>query len=105
METTAIGVTLLLLGALLLVGEPGIGKSRLANELVRTVGDEANALVGRCLAYGEGVTYWALADMVRMRCQIAEDEQPESARRKLRATLEEHLLALYPTGGDLCKSD
>ena len=34
---------------------------------------------GRCLAYGEGVTYWALADMVRMRCRIAEDEDPASA--------------------------
>ena len=30
---------------------------------------------GRCLSYGEGVTYWALADMVRMRCRIAEDER------------------------------
>ena len=34
---------------------------------------------GRCLPYGEGVTYWALADMVRMRCRIAEDEEPASA--------------------------
>ena len=46
---------------------------------------------GRCLAYGEGVTYWALADMVRMRCRIAEDEEPASALAKLRATLEEHM--------------
>src|SRR5205085_1673412 len=47
---------------------------------------------GRCLAYGEGVTYWALADMVRMRCQIAEDEQPDVIREKLGATLIEHVL-------------
>ena len=47
---------------------------------------------GRCLSYGEGVTYWALADMVRMRCRIAEDEEPASAQAKLRATLEEHIL-------------
>ena len=46
---------------------------------------------GRCLAYGEGVTYWALADMVRMRCRIAEDEEPASALEKLRATLDEHI--------------
>ncbi|HEY6584014.1 MAG TPA: adenylate/guanylate cyclase domain-containing protein, partial [Gaiellaceae bacterium] len=46
------------------VGAAGIGKSRLANELVRTVGDEANALVGRCLAYGEGITYWPLRGLV-----------------------------------------
>ncbi len=47
---------------------------------------------GRCLAYGEGVAYWALADMVRMRCRIAEDEGPASAREKLAATLSEHVL-------------
>ena len=47
---------------------------------------------GRCLSYGEGVTYWALADMVRMRCRIAEEEEPASALAKLRATLEEHIL-------------
>jgi class 3 adenylate cyclase/predicted ATPase len=47
-----------------IVGPAGIGKSRLANELVRTVGDEANALVGRCLAYGEGITYWPLRGLV-----------------------------------------
>ena len=37
---------------------------------------------GRCLAYGEGVTYWALADMVRMRCRIAEDEDPAVGARE-----------------------
>src|SRR5262249_44518145 len=46
---------------------------------------------GRCLAYGEGVTYWALADMVRMRCRIVEDEEPGPALEKLRAILEEHV--------------
>ena len=42
---------------------------------------------GRCLSYGEGVTYWALADMVRMRCRIAEDETgrgPREARERAR---------------------
>lgn len=46
---------------------------------------------GRCLAYGEGVTYWALGEMVRMRAGIAEDEGPTSARAKLRETLERHV--------------
>ena len=40
---------------------------------------------GRCLPYGEGVTYWALADMVRMRCRIAEDEEPALGAREARA--------------------
>ena len=76
-------------------GIAGIGKSRLAWEFYKYFDGIVEQVWwhrGRCLAYGEGVAYWALADMVRMRCRIAEDEQPESARRKLGATLEEHLL-------------
>jgi tetratricopeptide (TPR) repeat protein len=46
-------------------GPPGIGKSRLAGEFLTAIGDEATVLAGRCLAYGEGTTYRALADMVR----------------------------------------
>ncbi|HEX5470157.1 MAG TPA: adenylate/guanylate cyclase domain-containing protein, partial [Gaiellaceae bacterium] len=46
-------------------GPAGIGKSRLVRELVTSVGDEPRVLVGRCLSYGEGITYWPLAEMVR----------------------------------------
>jgi class 3 adenylate cyclase len=46
---------------------------------------------GRCLAYGEGVTYWALAEMVRMRAGIVEGEGQRSALTKLRASMEEHV--------------
>jgi hypothetical protein len=44
---------------------------------------------GRCLSYGEGVGYWALAEMIRSRAGIAEDESPESAREKLREAVSE----------------
>ncbi len=75
-------------------GIAGIGKSRLAWEFYKYF-DGLPQLTywhrGRCLAYGEGVTYWALADMVRMRCRITEDEEPASALEKLRATIEEHI--------------
>ena len=75
-------------------GIAGIGKSRLAWEFYKYF-DGLPQLTywhrGRCLAYGEGVAYWALADMVRMRCRIAEDEEQGSARAKLHAALEEHL--------------
>ncbi len=76
-------------------GIAGIGKSRLAWEFYKYFDGLAQLVYwhrGRCLAYGEGVTYWALADMVRWRCRIAEDEPAETALPKLRATLEEHLL-------------
>ncbi len=45
-------------------GEPGIGKSRLVHEFVEGV-ERATILRGRCLPFGEGVTYWALAEMVK----------------------------------------
>jgi DNA-binding SARP family transcriptional activator/predicted ATPase len=48
-----------------IVGAPGIGKSRLAREVLDTIGAAATALVGRCLAYGEGITYHPLAEIVR----------------------------------------
>jgi tetratricopeptide (TPR) repeat protein len=46
-------------------GPPGIGKSRLAGEFLGALGDDTTVLAGRCLAYGEGTTYRALADLVR----------------------------------------
>ncbi len=76
-------------------GVAGIGKSRLAWEFYKYFDGIVDRVFwhrGRCLAYGEGVTYWALAEMVRSRCRIAEDERSESAVAKLRATLAEHLL-------------
>ena len=76
-------------------GIAGIGKSRLAWEFYKYFDGIVEQVWwhrGRCLAYGEGVAYWALADMVRMRCRIAEDEEAASAREKLKVTLVEHLL-------------
>jgi DNA-binding SARP family transcriptional activator len=46
-------------------GEPGIGKSRLAHEFSELVGGEARVLFGRCPAYGEGISYWPLQDVLR----------------------------------------
>ena len=46
------------------VGPPGIGKSRLARELIADVSGEAAVAVGRCLSYGDGITYRPLAEIV-----------------------------------------
>jgi class 3 adenylate cyclase/tetratricopeptide (TPR) repeat protein len=76
-------------------GIAGIGKSRLAWEFYKYFDGIAETVFwhrGRCLPYGEGVTYWALADMVRMRCRIAEDDAPDAAAEKLEATLVEHIV-------------
>jgi DNA-binding SARP family transcriptional activator/tetratricopeptide (TPR) repeat protein len=47
-----------------LAGEPGIGKSRLVRELARHAAADAQVLIGHCPAYGDGVTYWPLREMV-----------------------------------------
>ncbi len=54
-----------------LVGVPGIGKSRLVAELGEAVADDEEIIAwryGRCLPYGEGVTFWALGEVVKAQC-------------------------------------
>src|SRR5437899_6022781 len=77
-----------------ITGIAGIGKSRLGWEFYKYFDGIAQITYyhrGRCLSYGEGVTYWALADMVRMRARIAEDEQHASAHAKLQEVVGAHL--------------
>ena len=77
------------------IGIAGIGKSRLGWEFFKYM-DGLEEVVrwhrGRCLAYGEGVAFWALAEMVRMRAGIAEGEDPASARERVRASLDTFVL-------------
>jgi predicted ATPase/class 3 adenylate cyclase len=47
------------------LGAAGIGKSRLARELLASVRERARGVVGRCLPYGEGITYWPLVEIVK----------------------------------------
>ncbi len=77
-----------------ITGIGGIGKSRLSWEFEKYIDGLAETSLwhrGRCLSYGEGVAYWALVDMVKMRCRIAEEEDSASALSKLRATIEEFI--------------
>src|SRR5918995_1572724 len=64
-------------------GEPGVGKSRLAREFIDGL-ESATILFGRALPYGEGVTYSALADMVKVAAGIADDDPLDEAIEKLR---------------------
>jgi tetratricopeptide (TPR) repeat protein len=72
------------------VGEPGIGKSRLVTEL-RTSLDERPDIVtwrhGRCLPYGEGITFWALGEIVKAEAGILESDDPRETAAKLDAML------------------
>jgi class 3 adenylate cyclase/tetratricopeptide (TPR) repeat protein len=64
-------------------GDPGVGKSRLAREFIDGL-ESATILFGRALPYGEGVTYSALADMVKVAAGIADDDPLDEAIEKLR---------------------
>jgi class 3 adenylate cyclase/tetratricopeptide (TPR) repeat protein len=81
-------------GHLAIVGEAGTGKSRLLWEYFKYtdgVQEEFWWHQGRCLSYGEGVAYWALAEVVRSRAGIIEEESQATAREKLRAAVEAHV--------------
>jgi DNA-binding SARP family transcriptional activator len=75
-----------------IVGEPGIGKSRLVEELFAFV-DEGPELAywrqGRSIPYGEGVAYWALGEMIRSHAGIGETDSAEEAAGKLAASVRE----------------
>ncbi|MGZ4317842.1 MAG: ATP-binding protein [Gaiellaceae bacterium] len=73
-------------------GEPGVGKSRLAREFVEGL-EGATVLPGRSLPYGEGVTYWPLAEMVKCAAGIADDDPLDVAIEKLRAFCEDEAVA------------
>lgn len=70
------------------IGEAGVGKSRLATELVRRVRDQHDSLlwcVGRVQRFGESTTYGALADVVKRHAGILDDHSDAAAIRKLSA--------------------
>ena len=69
------------------VGNAGVGKSRLVAELVERYRPRATLLVGRCLPYGEGITYWPLAEVVEQAVGIDDGDEAEVARAKLDAAL------------------
>jgi hypothetical protein len=67
-------------------GVPGVGKSRLIREAVAGLKAEGWSMVrGRCLPYGEGITYWPVAEMVRELVGIAADSTSEESLAQLTA--------------------
>jgi class 3 adenylate cyclase/tetratricopeptide (TPR) repeat protein len=74
----------------LVCGPAGVGKSRLGWEFEKYIDGLAESMYwhrGRCLSYGEGVAFWALAQIVRQRFAIAEEDTEEAAAAKLAARL------------------
>jgi class 3 adenylate cyclase/tetratricopeptide (TPR) repeat protein len=76
------------------VGPPGIGKSRLGREFVDAIQEErpdVRVVRGRCLAYGEGLTYWPLAEILKADAKILDSDPPDLIVRKARAKLDGRL--------------
>ncbi len=69
-----------------LLGEAGVGKTHLVDAFLGEVGGGARVLRGRCLPYGDGITFWPVVEIARSAADIAPDDSPETAQSKL-ATL------------------
>jgi class 3 adenylate cyclase/tetratricopeptide (TPR) repeat protein len=68
-----------------IVGGAGVGKSRLVREFIASFGDEATVLRGRCLPYGDGITYWPVMEVVREAAAVEPTDLADEAREKVTA--------------------
>jgi class 3 adenylate cyclase/tetratricopeptide (TPR) repeat protein/CheY-like chemotaxis protein len=75
-------------GIATIVGPPGIGKSRLLRELVRRLESSCAVHSGRCLSYGEGITYWPVTEIFKSAAGILQSDDRETTAAKLDALLE-----------------
>jgi class 3 adenylate cyclase/tetratricopeptide (TPR) repeat protein len=66
------------------IAEAGTGKSRLVHEVLSNIAADARTVAGRCLPYGDGITFWPLSMMLRGVAQIDDEEPPEQGLARLR---------------------
>jgi class 3 adenylate cyclase/tetratricopeptide (TPR) repeat protein len=71
-----------------ILGPAGAGKSRLAGELLSEAGERATVLVGRCLPYGEGITFWPVVEIVKQAAVLGPSLPANESRRRLAAVVE-----------------
>jgi class 3 adenylate cyclase/tetratricopeptide (TPR) repeat protein len=89
------------------IGHAGVGKSRLTHEVVTLLGDHARVLRGRCLPYGEGITFWPVAEALREAAGLDEATSAEDAEARIAAllpsdqdrTVVERMAAILGLGG------
>jgi len=73
-------------------GDPGVGKSRLVAEFADSI-ERATVLSGRAMPYGEGITYWPIASMVKASAGITDSDPAAEAFEKLRVSCESDAVA------------
>ncbi|MGZ5318621.1 MAG: ATP-binding protein, partial [Actinomycetota bacterium] len=71
-----------------LLGSAGVGKSRLVEELISGLGDRATVLMGRCLPYGEGITYYPVVEAIKQAAGLADFDLPDVVEARVCAILE-----------------
>ena len=69
------------------VGDPGVGKSRLVREFTSARAPGATILAGRCLPYGDGITFWPLAEVARAAAGIVDEDTTAAALAKVAAMI------------------
>jgi class 3 adenylate cyclase/tetratricopeptide (TPR) repeat protein len=91
------------------VGQPGVGKSRLVDEFSARVVDRATVLAGSCLSYGEGITFWPLVEIVRQIAGVRDGDSPADARARIgRLTtpeVAERIAAVVGLGGEIASEE
>jgi class 3 adenylate cyclase/tetratricopeptide (TPR) repeat protein len=70
------------------VGDAGVGKSRLIREFATAAEGQARLVRGRCLPYGDGITFWPLAEVIREAAGITNEDSPRVATRRIARLLE-----------------
>ena len=70
------------------LGAAGVGKSRLIYEFRQRLPPGTSVLQGRCLSYGEGITFWPVTELLRQAAAVREDHSPEERRARIAALLE-----------------
>ncbi len=70
------------------LGAAGVGKSRLAGEFADGLGRAARVVRGRCLPYGDGITFWPIAELVKDACGVTTEDSREAARAKIDQAVE-----------------
>lgn len=73
----------------IVVGVPGVGKSRLVHEFTASISGRATDFLGRCLPYGDGITFWPVSEVIHEAAAISEGDSPEEARFRIEALLPE----------------
>jgi predicted ATPase/class 3 adenylate cyclase len=71
------------------MGPAGVGKSRLTREFLPRLGSRTTVVVGRCLPYGEGITFWPIIEVLRNAAGISDQDSPDEARRRIAKLLED----------------